>query len=263
MTTSIRIQAVAAMLTMVVSAAPAQVARRQLDIVIAAEKPIVRLGDPIRVSVRVTNQAPQEAQVDRSATAFGCFEVTDSDGHALPYVGFDGQVMINPVQVPPGSTVNLADLDLTDKYLFQKAGRYSIRFTRGGTGLPGSRPITVEVTPGQLSESERVVACLLPLCPKGWHLAKDAHGEVAPFGQSRAEGFVLHLCRNYMQGEAVYLWFTSTEPKIDPAQTPRVKVQSLGRARGYYIYAAVDKNTQPLWPTAVEEISRALQLAKE
>jgi hypothetical protein len=159
--------------------------------------------------------------------------------------------------------VTLADLDLTDKYLFQKAGRYSIRFTGAGTGLPDSRPLTVELTPGQLSEFDRVVACLLPLCPKGWRVAKDAQGEVAPFGRARAEGFALHLCHNHMRGEAVYLWSTRAEAKTEPTQTPRVKVESLGRAGGRYVYAAVDRNTPPLWPTAVEDISRALQLVKE
>lgn len=263
MKTPILIGAAAARVAMLVWAAPAQVATRHLDILLAAEKPSVRLGEPMKVSVRVTNQAPQEAEASRSATAFDCFEVTGPDGKTLPYVGFDGQIMLNPVQVPPASTVPLGDLDLTDKYLFEKTGRYSIRFTGGGTGLRGSLPLLVEVTPGQLSEFDRVVACLLPVCPKGWHLAKDAHGEVTPFGRSPVEGFALHLCHNHMHAEAVYLWFVKTEPKTDPAQTPRVNVESLGRARELYVYAGVDKNTPALWPTAVEEISRALQLTKE
>ena len=46
-----------------------------------------------------------------------------------------------------------------------------------------------------------------------------------------------------MQGEAVYLWFTRTESKMDAGQPARVMVESLGRARGLYVYAAVDKRT--------------------
>ena len=66
-----------------------------------------------------------------------------------------------------------------------------------------------------------------------------------------------------MHGEAVNLWFTKAEAKIDPDQKPRVKSESLGRARGLYVYATVDGNTPPLWPAATEDISRALKVENE
>lgn len=257
------LQATAAIVALVALGAPAQQARQQVDYVLVPAKPSVRLGEPILISVRVTNLTAQVVQVSRSDTAFGCFEVTDPDGQAVPYVGFDGQVAEAPLQLPPASTVTLADVDLTDKYLVQKPGRYSIRFAEPGTRLSASPAITVDMMPGQMSDFDRIAVRLLRVCPKGWHLAKDARGDVAPFGRSRVEGFTLHLCRNHMQGKAVYLWFTRAEPKVDPNQTPRIKVESLGKALGFYVYAALDKNAPGLWPTAIEDISRALRTGTE
>jgi hypothetical protein len=63
-----------------------------------------------------------------------------------------------------------------------------------------------------------------------------------------------------MRGQAVFLWCTKEEPKVDPKQQARAKVEYLGRARELFVYAAVGENTPPLWPTATADISRALQI---
>lgn len=264
MKTTIHVGAVTAVLAVTVLTVAAQGVNRQLATTVVAERRVVRLGDAIKVSVRVTNQAPQEVKVDRSATAFGCFEVKDPDGHVVPYVGFDGQVVSFPIVVRPMSEVTIADaLDVTDKYIFQKAGRYSIRLTEGATGLPASPAITVDVKPGQLSGVDQLAGRLLLHLPEGWHVAKDGHGEVAPFGRSEVRGCALHVCRNHMRGEAVYLWFTETEAMMEPDQDERGRSHYLGRACGFYIYAAVGSQAPALWPTATEDISRALKITSE
>lgn len=230
---------------------------------VVAAKQTVALGDPIVVSVHVTNQTSKVAVASRSATAFDCFDVTGSDGERLRYIGFDGQVMNHRIDVLPFSTATIAEsIDLTDKYLFQKPGRYSIRFSGKWTSLSNSAPVAIEITPGRLSEFDEVAASLLPVCPTGWHLAKDSRGEVAPFGRSSVPGFVLHLARDYMQGEVVLLWFTKEEAKVDPNQKPRGKVEYVGRVRGLYVYESVGENTPALWPTATKDIFQALQITK-
>lgn len=261
---TIRIESVAVILAATTLTVAAQGEKPVLPTEVIAAKQTVRLGDPIVVSVRVTNHTSEAAVASRSATAFDCFEVTGPDGERLRYIGFDGQVMADRIDVQSASTVVIAEaLDLADKYLFQKPGRYSIRFSGQLTGLSSSPPVAIEVTPGRLSVFDAAAASLLPVCPDGWHLAKDGRGEVAPFGRSRVPGFALHLCRNHMRGEAVLLWFTKEEAKVDPSQQPRGKVELLGRARGLFVYGSVGENTPPLWPTATEDISRALQITKQ
>lgn len=225
---------------------------------VVAEKQTVRLGDPIIVSLSVSNQTQQIKEMDRNATVFGGFEVTDPDGKTLPYVGWVGQIAVNKVAVQPGSTVtNAGTADLTDKYLFQKAGRYSIRFS-DGIGLSNSPAIAIEVTAGRLSEIDEIVASLLPVCPKGWYLQKDPRMSSRPFGS----GFGLQLYHDPMQREAVNLWFSKEEVKVDPNQKPPFKMAYLGHARGQLVYESVGANAPALWPTAIEDISRALQITK-
>jgi len=261
---TIRIKSIVVILAAAALTVAAQEKKLSLLTEVIAAKQKVSLGDPIVVSVCVTNQTSEAVKVSRSETAFDCFEVTGPDGKPLPYVGFDGQVMVNRVGVPPSSSLTIAEtLDLTDKYLFQNPGRYVIRFSEKWTSLSNSPAIAIEITPGRLSEFDAVVASLLPVCPDGWHLAKDGRGEITPFGHARASGFVLHLSRNYMRGEVVLLWFTKEEAKVDPNQQPRGKVEYLGRARGLFVYASVGENTPALWPTATEVISHALQITKQ
>jgi hypothetical protein len=226
----------------------------------------VQLGDSIKVFLTVKNQGNRETMVDMSATAFDCFEVKGPDGQSAPYVGFIGQVASRPMSVQPSSSKSIAEgLDLTDKYVFEKPGRYSIRFRGEGMDVPTSNPITVEVTPGQLGELDQLVLRLLPLRPKGWSLTKSPRSqhEVAPFGQSRAPGYEAHICRNYMQGEAVYLWLTKAEAQPVPGQKPRITSEYLGRTGGLHVYVAEASKTPALWPKAIEDISRALQIVKE
>jgi hypothetical protein len=227
---------------------------------VVAKEQTVRLGDPIIVSVSVSNQAPQVKEVDRTAAAFGGFEITDSDGKTLPYVGEIYQVRSDKVAVQPHSTVTIDDaLDLTEKYLFQKAGRYSIRFGDKSIGLSDSPAIAIEVTAGRLSEIDDFVASLLPVCPNGWYLSKGHRVVVTPFGP----GFAINFMRNPMQREVVDLWFTKEEVKVDLNQQPPFKMEYLGHARGQFVYGSVGENAPALWPTAIVDISRALRITKQ
>ena len=225
-----------------------------------SKKQTVRLGDPIIVSVTVSNQAPQVEDVDLNATEWGSFEVTDPDGKTLPYVGPLYQVMVNKAAVQPHSTVTIKDaLDLTDKYLFQKAGRYSILLRGNRIGFSDSPAIAIEVTAGRLSEIDDVFVSLLPVCPNGWYLSKGLHGVVEPFGR----GFAINFTRHPMQREIVGLWFAKEEVKVDPNQQPPFKMEYLGHTRGQFVFGSVDENAPALWPTAFEDISRALQITTQ
>jgi hypothetical protein len=239
-------------------------------------KQTVQLGDPIVVSLRVTNQTAQTAFVSQFATEFGGFEVIDPDGKRLPYIGDIGQIFGgSKTNVQPHSAIIAGGADLTDKYLFQKPGLYSIRFSAGpsdsqatniwsdssymGLNPPNSKAITIQVNPGQLSEIDEIIASLLPVCPKGWYLAKFPRMLSRPFGP----GFGLQLYHDPMQREAVDLWFSKEEVKVAPDQPLRFEMVYWGHARGQLVYGSVGTNAPALWPTAIEDISRALQITKQ
>ena len=239
--------------------------------VLVAEKTVVPLGDPIKVSLSVKNQGDREIKVDKSATAFDCFEVTGPDGQSPTYVGLMGQVMANSVAVQPSSTVTVAEgLDLTDKYFFHKPGRYAIRFRNAPSynrfrGTPLSNRIMVDVTPGQLGELDQMVAQLLPVCPKGWGIMKSSRGqsEVTPFGRAPVPGYSAHIYRSFMDGEAVYLWLTKAKVPITPDPKKDSRSEYLGRTGGLYVYVAPTTKATNSWPKALDDISRVLQIANE
>ena len=245
--------------------------------VLVGPKPVVRLGDPVEVSLSVKNQGDRELAVAKNATAFACFEVTDAEGQSAPYVGYTGQVPVEPVTVQPSSAVTIAErLDLTDKYLFQRPGRYAIRFSgilslSSFSGrispipaIPPSNTILVDIGPGQLSELDEIVAQLLPVCPKGWGIMKSSRGldETAPFGRGRVRGYSAHIYRSFMGGEAVYLWLTKAKAPISPEKDTETS-QYRGHTRGLHVYVAPTPKAKSVWPKALEDISRVLQIEED
>lgn len=252
-----------------------------LSTVLVAEKTAVHLGDPIKVSLSVKNQGDRGTKVDNNATAFDCFEVTGPDGQPIPYVGYVGQVIMNPVALQPSAIATVAKgLDLTDQYLFPKSGRYAIRFRGANYGaamipfppysaallppLPPSNPIIVDVTLGQLGELDEIVAELLPICPTGYHITKSSRGqsEVTPFARAPVPGYSLQIFRNRMSGDAVYLWLTKVKVPSTPDQKSS-RSEYLGHTKGLHVYVAEDSKTPEAWPKALEDISRVLQIVKE
>ncbi len=242
--------------------------------VLVAERTVVPLGDPINVSVSVANRGHQETSVDKAETVFDCFEVVDAKGKALPYVSDYGsaQVLSQPIDVQPTSTVAIVQsLDLTDQYLFQRAGRYSIRFKGYGWGLsteinpPPSSVITVNVTQGQLAELDGIAACLLTVLPSGWTLQKSPRHEqqVTPFGRVLVPGYRVSLVGNSRGGESVWLWLTKVKVPIDTAHKSDLTSDYLGHEKALHVYVACGSKTEALWPKAITDISRVLKIETE
>jgi hypothetical protein len=82
-------------------------------------------------------------------------------------------------------------------------------------------------------------------------------------GRFGIAGYYANIYRSLMRGEALYVWLTKAQAQTDPNQKPPLKSQYLGRAQGLYVYVAQDSKTPALWPKAIEDISRVLQIAKE
>lgn len=142
----------------------------------------VAVGEPLKVTVLVKNPGDHPIPVSLAATAWDSFEVLDPEGRQVPFTGRSGQLFAEDLPLPPGATYALAeDLDLMEKYLLHQPGTYRIRFAKGPFGLPASEFITVELTPGKISQPDQKVALqLVPLCPEAWHLHR--YGFSTPAG---------------------------------------------------------------------------------
>ncbi len=269
MRTSVHAALVGAVLTFIISlSVRAQKAvRPAVETELAPKTQTVRVGDPVTVSLHVRNPADQETTVERSMTAFDCFEVVGPDGKSPPYVGFIGQIMAQPLRLSPAQTAVIADeLDLTDKYLFDKVGAYSIQFRGMGRGVTASNRITVDLTRGQLSELDQIVTQLLPIRPDGWGLTKSGRNQktVRPSGRAEVPGYGVHICGDYMRGEAVYIWLTKAAAALEPGpDDARGMSEPIGRTRGMRVYITVADKTRELWPTAIDDISRALKIERD
>src|ERR1051325_4245386 len=102
---TIRFESIAVILAITALTGGAEGEKPSLLTEVVAAKQTVSLGDPIVVSVRVTNHTSKAAAANRAATAFDCFDVTGPDGERLRYIGFDGQVLSDRIEVPPSSSV--------------------------------------------------------------------------------------------------------------------------------------------------------------
>ena len=231
--------------------------------VLIAEKAVVPLGDPIRVSVMVVYRGQQKTTVEKADAIFDCFEVVDAQGQTLPYVSSFGfaQVISQPIDVQPLSTVEIVhSLDLTDQYPFRKTGLYSIRFKGYGWGAesstihpPPSSAITLDVTQGQLPELDRIAASLLSTLPSGWTLFKSA----------RHEGLVVYMGRHYRGGETVFLGFSPIKAAINTPQKTDPITEYLGDTQVLHVYLTRGTRADALWPKAVADISRVLKIVRE
>lgn len=83
---------------------------------------------------------------------------------------------------------------------------------------------------------------------------------VAPFGWACVVGHGVHICRNYMQGEAVYVWLTRVAASVELEQKARTTSEDLGRSQGLHVYVTQDARAKELWPTAIADVSRVLRI---
>jgi hypothetical protein len=256
-----------------------------VSMVLTVEKPTVRLGDPIRVSLQLKTDKQGWANLDSIITGphyFAHFEITNQHGQQAAYIGPIAQwgVPFNEDHVGPSSARTLVEnMDLTDQYLFEAPGRYSIRFIGDGV-YPDSNATIVDVRNGELLPADRAAVALLPVVPDNWWFEKGPRTEqqVTPFGRSKVAGSEVLFCTG-MHEAIVFIWLTKVEAPVDPGynplasddpsitvlENPRIPRQSdyLGRTQGVRVYLAQTTNAPALWPNAIKDISRALKIVKE
>jgi hypothetical protein len=242
--------------------------------ILIAEQTTVRLGEPVKITVTLTNHSQTNVEVDGNGILFGCFDIRGPDGQRLSYVGFDGQTFYKPVPIAPSSTKAMAEhFDLADSYVFPKPGRYSIRYRKMDPAcFPDSDTVTIDITPGELSEVDKTVLQLLTVnYPKRWHITKSERDtkEVQPFGRSIVPGHYVYIRGGIINsGENLCIWLTKAEAPIATERTQgdsgrAIQSEYLGHARGMHVYVAQGTKTPTVWPNAIKDISRALNIVKK
>lgn len=80
--------------------------------------PTIKLGEPVEVSLNVTNNSGGPAKyIPGAAESWDGFEVLGPDGKAVPYIGGGVQLCGRTLEISPGTAKTLIErLDITDQY---------------------------------------------------------------------------------------------------------------------------------------------------
>jgi beta-lactamase regulating signal transducer with metallopeptidase domain len=248
---------------------------------LVAEKRQFRAGEPINIHIEVTNTSDRTIYFQGPSAPYfdGSLIVLDAEGKTPPFIGEPIQVMARETIVAPGQTLQLKPFDLTERRYLGRPGLYSVQLPAepfpmrmpnfSMRGLPLSGRLAFEVVADAAADAGGdPIGRLLPLLPEGWSLANMA-GRMARLrpGNNREEvqeGRELMLYSGNIRsvdGKVIWLWLTdqpAAERAAGPGDTTPAS-EYLGQAGRLHIYINVDANALKGWPTAKEDILRALQ----
>jgi hypothetical protein len=237
---------------------------------LAAKENSVKLGEPIRVRLRMEYTGETTATYDPQRMGTGeQFLIIDPDGNPVPYVGGSVQTGGGPIEIAPGSVVKLIDdLDLTTKFLFSKVGRHAIQFKgeQGASGeirFPKSNTIDVNVEKGELPKVDKLLLQILPIAPQGWDVSKNAKPNemVTPIGRESVSGcqvFLHHFGSGKGKGGSVRLWVTAKPAEVVVHADGGQIAEYLGRSKEGYFYYQAGGSAMEAWPGILRALSSAL-----
>jgi len=253
-----------------------------VTVILSTEKPTVRLGEPIKVNLDMRYEGTQPYQYDsQSVAVHDSFDIKDAKGNTVRYIGGCPQTAGGPKDIRPGETVAIRrGIDLTDKYLFQEPGQYTIQFLGDCGGFPPSNQVTLLIQPGEMLPVDKLVAQVLPLCPKGWIIGKSSRDivRVTPRGRSEVLGaqvVIIFLARCITDMSIITLWQTGEttgvisanqeDPKKNHERTNEFLGKSsceyLGLGLYGYLYASCElkkPDAKQSWPDPIKSLKAAL-----
>jgi hypothetical protein len=245
------------------------------------------VGAPARFGLKMKNFGENKRIYDsQGASVNGSIQVTDPDGKPVRYIGGCFQTGGFPHSIAPGEAVVLFDgLDLSDQYLFAKAGSYTFRFRGLNAGLnlhgdsespiPPSNKLTVEFRPGKLPMSMQVPARLVEIVPKGWDLSLNGRvaevqdGKIAPPGWESGSGTYLSLTdptSGLGDVHSVRIWVA--EHKLNwrgkgpagNAINPAEAAVFLGEGADGHVYWTLPGGAEKEWPDIRTKVKTALKI---
>jgi beta-lactamase regulating signal transducer with metallopeptidase domain len=251
---------------------------------IIADKQSFRAGEPIPVKIEMQNIGQQPVQYQTPAAPYNAsLTVLDQRGQPVPYLGGASQVMVRTVNVDPGKTVEAKSFDLADWYYLRRPGRYTVLWpgeirvagpqdeTMPPPLGPPSAPFEFDVTPDQklATADGDPIARLLPLLQKNWWLAANNSAPKplnpgANYAQVTGRFIALEYHPTGYKNDSglVSLWLTDQQAGEQPVTATWPPASTyLGLIDRWYVYIHADPNAIKAWPTANQDISKALALA--
>ena len=205
------------------------------------------LGKPIQLKLEIKNVGNTPAKFDdQQAMVNNAFEVQGPAGTPVPFVGMSTQTMGVETTLAPGAEKPVfGSLDITEQYLLEKPGKYTIRFRTQHLGnLPKSNQLTMTVKDGPLTDQVKLISALHKAAPTGWRVAR--FGDEISFLNSPT-GLKKDVA-------VVSLFFTKDE------MTTRDDAEKLGKTKMGYAWLEISpKDTANRWPDSKKVIEEQLK----
>jgi hypothetical protein len=234
---------------------------------VPAQKEYV-VGRPARFRLEMKNFGKHERTYDsQGVDRNGSMRISDPDGKPVPYVGggFQTARKGEAPSIAPGETAVLFNgLDLTNQYLFAKAGSYTLQYRdTWDPVIPGSNTISVKMRPSTLPMSMQAPARLIDILPKEWSMSLnmrvaevDRDGKITPPGRESGAGTYLELIRGSHKQESLFVpvWVSEHRlarkgtPDTGEASKPGEVAEYLGKGADGHVYWILEERIEKEWP---------------
>jgi len=201
--------------------------------------------------------------------------VRDDQGHGVPYLGSPAQVGVQPITIASHQDVAMKPFDLAQWYYLRRPGKYTVSW-------PGERPLNFpgeipnaslaatpdfqfEVAPNPAAAADGdPVGLLLPLVKKDWYFWAPLMdtGKLHPGGNRQevvGRVFTFEYPSTNEKGPRIWLWLTDQPAAEQPnvAEEPPPS-EYIGKVSRWYVYFYRSASGVKAWPTAKQDITRAL-----
>jgi len=232
---------------------------------VSNHKTFVKAGEPIKITLDVTNTGGQTRKYSNSSVSFDDFhiKVFDEFGRTATYVGGPSQQPFSEATLGPGKTAVIESFDITDFRYMRQPGMYTIAYFGGGQSR--SNHIAVHVTPNSVDDGN-LVGRLLPLVHDNWVLIANPNfkGQVRPgnnFEEVSGQEIVFLNSPTGSKRDTsmISLWFTNekAKPRVPKADETHPSTY-VGKVNRWFLYAHIDESGSKRWPGILKDVQRAL-----
>jgi len=229
-----------------------------------ADKQNFRSGEAIPMRLEAENVGNQTREFQRIPVPhYGTLKVLDEAGKDVPFLVGLAQVQVGPNKLDPGHSRQLESFDLAEAYYLRKPGRYTVQ----STTEPASAPFEFEVIANPDATDGDAVGRLLPLLKKDWWLnggslqpAKVQPGKNRVQTTGRLVSFQFNPTGYKLDSGLVWLWLADEPAAEKPADDSFYPAtEYLGKIANWHVYFAITPAAEKDWPTAKEDIAKALK----